>query len=251
LTPRRKVLLATFSHRFLAIARWELGLLRTRIAAAARGQKARIRRRVADAQRPLLLNLGSGPRGRADAHWINVDGVADQNVDYLLDLARPTPFPDGAFDGVFCEHVLEHFTQEDGEAIAREVARILVPGGWFRVIVPDAELVMRTYFDAPEKLVSYREAHTAMEAVNSFFHQRYEHQFLYDWATMRLMLGGVGFEDVSRRAFGQGARPDLLIDDAKYAWESLYVEARKPSAAAMTQDAASVGPDVVRGQAGK
>ena len=31
--------------------------------------------------------------------------------------------------------------------------------------------------------------------------------------------------EVSRRKFGEGQCPDLLIDDEKYAWESLYVEA--------------------------
>jgi len=224
----RGLLLFAFSHRFLAIARWEFGLIRTRMAMAMSGQTRKIARRMHAAERPLYLNLGSGPRGQADSRWVNVDGVKDHNVDFLLDLSRPTPFPANAFDGVFCEHVMEHFTDEDAERVAREVRRILMPGGCFRIIVPDAELVVRSYIDAPDKLIAWRGIDgTAMEAVNSFFRQRYEHQFLYDWPTLKQMLLRAGFASVNRAAFAQSRNPDLAIDDAKYAWESLYVEAFK------------------------
>ena len=63
-----------------------------------------------------------------------------------------------------------------------------------------------------------------MEVVNSYFRQRYEHQFLYDWVTLERMLRRTGFSVVSRSRYGQGER-GLLLDDAKYEWESLYVEA--------------------------
>ena len=63
-----------------------------------------------------------------------------------------------------------------------------------------------------------------MEAVNSYFRQRYEHQFLYDWETMAKMLKRAGFGEVQRSAYGASAHP-LAIDGASYEWESLYVEA--------------------------
>ena len=67
-----------------------------------------------------------------------------------------------------------------------------------------------------------------MEIVNLYFSQRYEHQFLYDWATMKKMLLSAGFDEVCRSAFGQKDRlPQLALDDRKYEWESLYVEAVK------------------------
>lgn len=226
----RNFLLLLFSHRLLAIARWDVHFLVVRIRNALTWQRSRIRNLLSNRQGPLFLNLGSGPRGIDDVHWVNVDGFSDQNVHYLVDFGRPLPFPNESFDGVFCEHVIEHFSLEDGERIAREVYRILRLGGCFRVIVPDAELVLRRYFDTPDEIVARRGTgvETPMEIVNLYFRQRYEHQFVYDWPTIEKMLLRAGFAVVCRSAFGQGRQwPPVILDDEKYEWESLYVEALK------------------------
>ena len=226
----RHLLLFFFSHRFLALARWELHFLKIRALNAASFQSLRIRGSVSKRKAPILLNLGAGPRGLDDSHWINVDGFRDRNVHYTLDISRPLPFPSASVDGVFCEHVLEHFSQEDGEQIAREMHRILRPGGSIRIVVPDAELLMKRYASAPHELVAWRSAghETAMEVVNACFRQRYEHQFLYDWLTMEKMLLRAGFDRVARASFGSAVlSPKLVLDTPKYEWESLYVEASK------------------------
>jgi len=226
----RRFLLFLFSHRLLAIARWDAHFLRVRVWNAITSQRRRVRDCLSDRGSPIFLNLGSGPRGIADPHWVNVDGFREQNVHYLVDFGRPLPFPNESFDGVFCEHVMEHFSLEDGERLAREVYRILRFGGCFRVVVPDAELVLRRYFDAPGEMVARRNpgGATPMEIVNLYFRQRYEHQFLYDWATIEKVLSRIGFETVSRSTFGQGRHcPLVILDDQKYEWESLYIEALK------------------------
>jgi predicted SAM-dependent methyltransferase len=226
----RKFLLFLFSHRLLAIARWDAHFLRVRFWNAITSQRSRICAFISNCQTPLFLNLGSGPRGVNDAHWVNVDGFRDHNVHYLVDLGRRLPFPNESFDGVFCEHVMEHFSIEDGEKLAREVYRILRLGGCFRVIVPDAELLLRRYFDVPRQIVAWRGAGeaTPMEIVNLYFRQRYEHQFLYDWSTIEKMLLRAGFGTVCRSSFGEGRHgPLVVLDDDKYEWESLYVEALK------------------------
>jgi len=230
----RKFLLFLFSHRLLALARWDVHFLLVRAWNTITLQRQRIREFLSNCQSPLFLNLGSGPRGIDDAHWMNVDGFRDQNVHYLVDFGRPLPFPSESFDGVFCEHVMEHFSFEDGQRLAREIYRVLRLGGCFRVVVPDAELLLRRYFDTPDEMVARRcvgEA-TPMEIVNLYFRQRYEHQFLYDWPTMKKMLLGAGFETVSHAAFGRGSHClPVILDDEKYEWESLYVEALKSGTA--------------------
>jgi predicted SAM-dependent methyltransferase len=127
---------------------------------------------------------------------------------------------------------LEHFSLEDGARLSSEVCRVLKSGGVFRVVVPDAGRVVRSYVEDPAALVAYRGGDTAsvtaMEVVNLFFRQRYEHQFLYDWETIRKMLLCAGFQRVERSSAGHAQLcKEIVLDDQKYAWESLYAEATK------------------------
>ena len=226
----RRLLLFLFSHRLLAIARWDIYFLLLRCKNLITFQRARIIRFLRQRETPTFLNLGSGPRGLTDPNWINVDGFRDRNVHFLIDFRRPLPFPDACFSGVFCEHVLEHFTLGDGEKLMREVRRVLVDGGVVRLVVPDAERIIKTYCENPDELASRRgEANVlAMVVVNSYFRQRYEHQFLYDWKSLEQMLRRAGFQRIIRSASGERGRlPAIVLDDPKYAWESLYAEAER------------------------
>jgi predicted SAM-dependent methyltransferase len=228
MTYFRRVLLSVFSHRTLALIRWDFHLLLVRVRNALTRSEQRLLARTSRAARPRLLNLGSGPRGLAASNWINVDAFHDTNVHHLMDFGRPFPFADGSFDGIFSEHVLEHFSREDGARVLRECRRVLAPGGFLRVIVPDAGKILQAYVDDPQSLISHRETSTGLpiEVVNLYAYQRYEHQCLYDWPLMRRTLADVGFSDISRSRYRESANPSLAIDDAKYEWESLYVEAR-------------------------
>lgn len=223
----RDLLLFFFSHRTLALLRWDVHFIRVRMGNWLARRNPAV---LVGAKRPLYLNLGSGPRGLADAKWVNVDGYRDLNVHYVMDFSKPLPFPPDSFDGIFCEHVLEHFDLESGVTLLRQCFRVLRPGGCLRLVVPDGEKIMRSYFDSPGELVSRRQSQTqcAMEAVNSYFRQRYEHQCLYDWKLMEHQLRQAGFSEVLRASFRQSTLcSDIAIDDEKYEWESLYVEASK------------------------
>ena len=61
------------------------------------------------------------------------------------DLRRPLPFADGAFEGAFSEHTLEHLTAADAVALLRDVHRVMRPGAVFRVAVPDLDQYVRFY----------------------------------------------------------------------------------------------------------
>src|SRR5215212_8691844 len=142
----RGILLYIFSGRTLALLRWDLHFVAVRITNALFLRKQKLLRIFEDAASPKYLNLGSGPRGLANPNWINVDGYADTNVHYLMDFARCWPLPDNSIDGIFCEHVFEHFNLTQGEVVLRECLRVLRPGGCIRIIVPDGEKIMRLYF---------------------------------------------------------------------------------------------------------
>jgi SAM-dependent methyltransferase len=52
----------------------------------------------------------------------------------MVDLSR---YPDGSFDLVYSGQSIEHVTQEDGDAVVREVFRVLGPGGYFALDTPN------------------------------------------------------------------------------------------------------------------
>jgi predicted SAM-dependent methyltransferase len=148
-----------------------------------------------------------------------------------MDLGRKWPMPNDCFDGIFCEHVLEHFDYEKGRFVLRECWRILRPGGCLRIIVPDGSKIMRTYFERPGEFPSWRtrESSCAMEAVNSYFRQRYEHQYMYDSQLLKHQVQEAGFAQVEELSFRKSnLSQQMLLDDEKYASESLYLEAIKP-----------------------
>jgi predicted SAM-dependent methyltransferase len=192
---------------------------------------SRVRRHVATMPSPRYLNLGSGPRGIASPEWLNIDGYLDKNVQFRLDFSRPFPFEDECFDGVFCEHVLEHFDMENGQRLIAECNRILKPNGTVRFIMPNAETIMRAYVETPDLLVEKRQpsTNTAMQSVNMWFRQRYEHECLYDPALARIQFEKAGFSRVDFSAYRKSdcCPESLLLDDEKYAWESIYIDAVK------------------------
>ena len=227
----RKLLLLFFSHRTLALIRWDLHFLGIRIKNVIFSRTGSLLKSVREKSGPLYLNLGSGPRGVAAANWINIDGFKDNNVHYLCDFSRPLPFENETFDGIFCEHVLEHFTYENGRALLIECKRILKRDGVLRVVVPDGNKILTAFFKEPERVVEYKQAETGfpMEAVNTWFYQRYEHQCIYDAGYLIDSLTKAGFTSAAHTSFGNtpaGAN-SIVLDDPKYSWESLYVEAIK------------------------
>jgi SAM-dependent methyltransferase len=54
--------------------------------------------------------------------------------DHRIDVTS-LPFPDGTFDAVVCNHVLEHVP--DDRTAMRELRRVLRCGGWGLLLVPD------------------------------------------------------------------------------------------------------------------
>jgi len=71
-------------------------------------------------------------RKRFGASYVPTD-LASPRARVRLDVTR-TPFPDGAFDVVYCSHVLQ-YVPEDRRAM-RELGRLLGADGWAVLMVP-------------------------------------------------------------------------------------------------------------------
>jgi predicted SAM-dependent methyltransferase len=189
----------------------------------------------------LLVNIGAGANGKKTG-WVNLDGFANQGINCLCDARKGLPFPDNSVRGIFSEHFLEHldYTEEVPKFLS-ECYRVLRGGGVLRIIVPDAEKYLRAYAQGGwQELISIRPLdanlkdrhaqfryNTRMELINVVFRQQQEHKFAYDFETLEFLLKRKGFCDIKRQEFARSINPEMCIDMAARASESLYVEAVK------------------------
>lgn len=84
-------------------------------------------------ENPRCLDLGCGKAKQVGC--IGMDRYPLPSVDVVHDIdVVPWPFPDGSFDTVYANHVLEHLS--DLTRTMEEIHRILRPHGRLRVRVP-------------------------------------------------------------------------------------------------------------------
>jgi predicted SAM-dependent methyltransferase len=186
-------------------------------------------------EKGLSLNVGSGGRGLAS--WVNVDAVRHPRDQTLTcDIRRGLPFSDGSVARVMAEHIIEHVSfRHDLPAVLREFHRVLQPGGLVRIVVPDGRRLAEAYVRNDRQLWGAlgldplpADMPTPMAMLNHVFRQGGEHQFAYDFETLRWALGNAGFADIRQCSCGESSDPQLAIDREEHAPYSLYVEARKP-----------------------
>jgi predicted SAM-dependent methyltransferase len=85
---------------------------------------------------PVRLNLGAG--GSPIDGYENIDLKNGKS-------AFPLKYADGTVDEVRASHILEHFPHGEVEAVVREWARVLKPGGKLKVAVPDFDYIVKEY----------------------------------------------------------------------------------------------------------
>ena len=178
----------------------------------------------------LRLSLGSG--GVRFDGWIHLDGDPQWIPDVCMDLRARLPFADGAASYLHSEDFIGQLSLAEAEAFFAECARVLRPGGVFRLLTPDLALLAGMYVARDHRLRDLWESgvgiplrtRTLGEVVNlamTFASQK----FFYDEETLRVLLEPAGF-DVSRVAWNESRhaalrgldlrRPDNAI--------SLYLE---------------------------
>ena len=161
------------------------------------------------------LQIGAG--GNDSVGWLNSD-IEPVHKEIYLDATKPYPFPDGTFQYVFSEHVIEHVSWEAGVAMLKECYRVLAMGGKVRIITPNLKKFMQlmTHGADPEgqrfiaaKLRLHGWPDTAVAEAYIFNKQVREwgHQFLYDPATLRKSLELAGFKQISEYRVDEKAGP--------------------------------------------
>src|ERR1700722_11532574 len=153
---------------------------------------------LADVAQPLKLNLGCGDI--CFPGWINVDLEDHRKANLLWNLTDRFPLPDGCCSLIYSEHVMEHFSVQDGLAIFRECHRLLAPGGILRVAMPSLEYCVESYVKDSwrpdfERWEELRGVKTRCEALNVAM-RWWGHLWLYDREELHRRLKEAGFATV-------------------------------------------------------
>ena len=214
-------------------------------------------------QRPLLVNLGSGPTGPES--WVNLDRsptmllrhvpwaaralrragvIGDHHLTpwdphiVRQDLTKRLPFEDGSVDAVYSSHFFEHIYYSDAEAILEECHRVLKPGGVLRLALPDGEAWARELIESDDdageaghryllRLGSHPlERPTGKRALTARI-GGHIHRWQPTRGLVRRMLVEAGFSDseISDRKFLEGDLPEIERIETRE--ESFFTEARR------------------------
>lgn len=63
------------------------------------------------------------------------------------DIVKGLPVPENSCKGVYCSHVLEHLALSDFKASLANTYKILMPGGIFRLVMPDLEVLINNFIE--------------------------------------------------------------------------------------------------------
>ncbi len=186
---------------------------------------------------PILLDLGVG--ANYSVGWINADFYRiprfkfwkkyekRSKLDIELDLRYPLPCDNELIDGVYSGHTLEHLTLPEAKIFLSEIFRVLKPGCWLRINVPDLEKYIGFYCGKiPND--EFKMYNSGCEAIHALT-QEWGHKSCWDTYFLGVTLSAVGFINVNKVEYGRDGTDVRLIKEEKIReWETLVMEAQKP-----------------------
>jgi predicted SAM-dependent methyltransferase len=166
----------------------------------------------------MKLHLGCGRNFLPN--WINTD-LDPQRADVQrLDVTQVFPYKKESVSYVFCEHLIEHLTFEEGQFMLKECYRILHEGGVIRVATPSIDWVAsflqwpiskekEHYLTTMFKLEqNWPDGLEGVFFVNHFM-RAWGHKFLYDHMTLEYALENAGFNEIEEVEISQSVCPEL------------------------------------------
>jgi predicted SAM-dependent methyltransferase len=123
---------------------------------------------------------------------------------------------------LYCSHVLEHISLEELRLALGNCYRHLQPGGIFRLVVPDLEIMAKTYINnaqSPEAAhefmrITWLGKEHRQRDILSFIKDWLAgniHLWMYDYNSLSLELSKAGFKNIRRAKFGDSGI-DLFKD---------------------------------------
>lgn len=179
--------------------------------------------------RPVYVQIGCG--FRPFPQWTNID-IVHGYADILWDVRKSLPFKTESVEAIFCEHVIEHLTKDQGRILLSECFRVLKKNGVARFSTPDAEKYLNSYVNKDDfftKLPLFQgQQIPRIDIINHVMRENGSHLWIYDEESLRLAFHNAGFIDIYQKSFGDST---LLLmknlDCIDRRMESLYIEGVK------------------------
>ena len=203
-------------------------------------------RNYLNASKTRKLQMGSG--SNLLTGWLNTTLYPFDKGNIFMDATLPFPIPDGSFDYVFSEHMIEHLAFEQAARMLGESFRVLKSGGRIRIATPDLAQIIALYTHPDgaaqqsyiqwimdsfrPQIGEYNPAHV----INQSFHG-WRHVFIYDQATLKQAIETAGFTKAERVHPGQSDDEHLrdIEQHGEYVknhqamlYETMVFEAVKP-----------------------
>lgn len=139
----------------------------------------------------IRLNLGCG-RYKLSG-FTNVDQFENVNPDLVCD-ALELPYACGTVDEIYCGHMLEHLTREQGFEALLYWKTLLKPGGKITITVPDFDVFASDYLKdpTPAKMVELNEVF-----IYSYC-QESHHKYCYSGDLLKVTMDLAGFKELKR-----------------------------------------------------
>ena len=141
----------------------------------------------------IRLNLGCGNYPMKG--FVNVDQFENVKPDLMAD-ATDLPYNPDSIDEIYCGHMFEHLSCDEGQEALRHWLSILKPGGEIRIVVPDFDELVKLYLDnpTPEEMKHFNDLY-----IYSYV-QESPHRYFYSAALLKMAMETAGFKKVEQLA---------------------------------------------------
>ena len=145
------------------------------------------------------------------------------------DIVKGLPVPDRSCKGVYASHVLEHLALDDLRTALRNTFRILEPGGIFRLVVPDLEVMAKEYVTSDDPVAALKFMQDSLlgetrrprgsGAVIRRWLGNSDHRWMWDYKALRAELEAAGFKNTRRAQFGDSSDPRFTEAEDPGRWQ--------------------------------
>jgi predicted SAM-dependent methyltransferase len=139
--------------------------------------------------------------------------VFPKNIKYG-DIVNGLNVSKNTYDGIYCSHVLEHLSYLDLKKTLHNTYEYLKPGGIFRMVLPDLEILCREYVNEVNKknpksslrfmndsLLGVTERKRGLKQIIINMLGNSKHLWMWDYYSLSEELREVGFSDIRRCKF--------------------------------------------------